>query len=443
MIGCQGDGIDIGANGLVIRLNGHTISGTPGQTAPGGGCALYPGPCTVGINFQGHDGVTLIGGAGNTVANFQDGVVIGGDHDLVEGVLTTGAADEGVIISGDANRLLDSTQEHNPGDGVSVTPPVPIYGGQPAGGDNNTISRDEARGNGGDGIVLASPYAPDPYPYFTGGNSVSQSTSSGNGNAGISIRSQAGDTLSYNTLSANAGAGIDVAVESRGTKLIANVATGSQEGFNFDNCGDNYGDACDDSSFEATGNQALRNGVGFEVGYGQSGTFVGNRAGSNTGAGFSVDGGHVVLKDNIAGTTKCASGATGGNGVGIDLYNDTGFEGEFPFGLGVLTGNTACGNTGGSGSVPGDGINVYGGRSSSPIPPASQEGGILTSNIASFNAGDGIYIDETGELNPTSRHTTVRTGSRRTSTGTTPTAQHRVMVAATAQPTTRSGNVSV
>lgn len=63
---CAGDGIDIGASGITLNLNGHTITGSHAGTA-------IPTTQQVGVNLTNVNGVTVKGG---TVALFDAGVAI-------------------------------------------------------------------------------------------------------------------------------------------------------------------------------------------------------------------------------------------------------------------------------------------------------------------------------------------------------------------------------
>ena len=436
---CTGDGIDIGANGLVIRLNGHTISGTPGQTAPSGGCILgYV--CTAGINLQGHSGVTIIGGPGSTIANFQDGLFIDGDDNRVDEVLSTASPDSGVLIEGDFNRLLNSVQERNPGDGVTAGAPFvpnPAHYVQ-----NNVISGDTAIDNGGDGIALPNPNfgffdidPPGAAAVNPSANTVSDSASSHNAGNGITVSSQYNDTVSDNTLIGNTDAGVEVTAQTSGTTVAANTATRSQQGFEFGACVDSDL-GCGITSFRARNNQAIDNQVGYQVGNDENGTLQVDRAAGNTIAGFEIDQANVTLQNNVAGT-NCRGGASGGNGIGIEVYNDFDYD-YFP-GLptDTLIGNEACGNVGGPGGIvaAGDGIVVGGGSFGGTVN--NDLGAYLTSNLTDFNAGDGIYINDNGLLTANvanynrqmaSRHMSVKKEPAATAAAT----AHQVMLKASA-----------
>jgi parallel beta-helix repeat protein len=100
LVGCPAAGIVIGADGITLDLNGHTIAGSLSGAA--------------GIdNSAGHDRVTIKNGA---VRNFTNGVLLQANAtgDVVRGLTlvsdnSTGAADNGVLIfDGDHNEI-----EHN------------------------------------------------------------------------------------------------------------------------------------------------------------------------------------------------------------------------------------------------------------------------------------------------------------------------------------------
>ena len=74
LVDCPGHGIVIGADGITLDLNGHTIDGDGALVDP---CADLR--CDLGVdNLAGHSGVTVVGG---TVKEFGFGVAVGGAED--------------------------------------------------------------------------------------------------------------------------------------------------------------------------------------------------------------------------------------------------------------------------------------------------------------------------------------------------------------------------
>ena len=67
---CPNNGIVIGADNVTLDLNYHTIDG---DGTPNAGCNPQSGPCDVGVDIEGHDGVTVVNGS---VRQFGDGVIV-------------------------------------------------------------------------------------------------------------------------------------------------------------------------------------------------------------------------------------------------------------------------------------------------------------------------------------------------------------------------------
>jgi hypothetical protein len=144
-------GIVVGADGITIDLNGHTIAGdqTPGDN---------------GIdNSGGFDDVTVIGG---TVTKFFFGIlgsnVANGMR--VKQVLSSGNASDGIFISGDSVRVTSSRASGNGERGIVI------------GGGSARVSSSEASGNGESGVHIVGSLA-----------RVSSSRASGNVGDGVFI----------------------------------------------------------------------------------------------------------------------------------------------------------------------------------------------------------------------------------------------------------------
>jgi parallel beta-helix repeat protein len=122
LIGCPGDGIVIGADGVTLDLNGHTVSGRP------------PTGTYWGIVSIGHAGVTIKNG---TVKDFDYGIEIyGASRSHVLGVDVHG------LHRGEAIGLFsshDSVVEDNVAHGICL-------GIHLIGADRNVIRRNEASG---------------------------------------------------------------------------------------------------------------------------------------------------------------------------------------------------------------------------------------------------------------------------------------------------------
>jgi parallel beta-helix repeat protein len=91
---CPGAGVVIGASGITLNLNGHTIDGT----VPHGACGTLYGV----DNSAGHDDVTVKDG---TVKQFDDGIeLIGASENRLSGLNVRGNNCDGVFISDGAHR---------------------------------------------------------------------------------------------------------------------------------------------------------------------------------------------------------------------------------------------------------------------------------------------------------------------------------------------------
>ena len=99
-LSCVGDGLIVAADGITIRLNGHTIMG------PG------PGSDTVGIRIAGRDEVSVSGPG--VITNFRTGVLIeGGSDDIV--VKRISAVENGLPV------VPPVATPVSPNDGIHVT----------------------------------------------------------------------------------------------------------------------------------------------------------------------------------------------------------------------------------------------------------------------------------------------------------------------------------
>ncbi|HEV2931190.1 MAG TPA: right-handed parallel beta-helix repeat-containing protein, partial [Propionibacteriaceae bacterium] len=104
LLDCPGDGLVVGASGITVDLNGHTISG---QIISGGS------PDQVGIdNSGGHDGVTIRNG---TIRYFDRGGVhlVGVDRNRVQDLTMELFGEFGILLEGggSANRFTGNALE--------------------------------------------------------------------------------------------------------------------------------------------------------------------------------------------------------------------------------------------------------------------------------------------------------------------------------------------
>jgi parallel beta-helix repeat protein len=202
---CAHDGLVIGADNVVLDLNGHRIFGT---ASPGDGA---------GVRIPGHTGVTVKNG---TVSDFDGGVVIqGGSANTVRGV--TAHDNIGIQTNGVDTRL---------GDGIAVLSST-----------NNVIAGNTTYNNGPySGIGLYSDTGGD-HANTTGASSsgnvvdsniVDHNVSSRDGfvvnndNIGIRVESHSnGNTISNNQVSDSGLDGITLFAEANNNRVTRNVVT--------------------------------------------------------------------------------------------------------------------------------------------------------------------------------------------------------------------------
>jgi parallel beta-helix repeat protein len=178
---CPGDGIVIGAAGITVDLNGHTIDGTVTE-APD--CDIQPSG-SIGIgNAGGYGGLTVMNG---TIQQFAGGFNAGSD--------TTGMAD---------SSLHDLTLRDNRFGGISL-------GSAQRLNNDNRIVGNHLYGNGCDGIKLNNAH----------GNLVAHNRSHDNG-SGITICCSDHNVVRDNTVSHNVDTGIPVCCGSSDTLLEGN-----------------------------------------------------------------------------------------------------------------------------------------------------------------------------------------------------------------------------
>jgi parallel beta-helix repeat protein len=168
LVNCPNNGIVIGADGIKLDLNGHTIDGDGKPTA---GCDVETEFCDVGVANDGHDGVTVMHGS---IREFGGGINFFGplQHSRLLRVSTAGSADVGiqlfqasnsVIRSSSANtspnrhqlgfglalysshhlRIIGNSFRNNTGDGLHVVD-----------SNSNLFERNVVAHNGGNGFVL-------------------------------------------------------------------------------------------------------------------------------------------------------------------------------------------------------------------------------------------------------------------------------------------------
>ncbi len=109
---CSGTALTIGADGITLDLNGHTITGSSTPCAP---C-----PPEDGIAVVGRTGVTVGGG---TVTGFVFGVrLVGSDSNVIRGIVVTNNIFNGISLFADSdnNQVKDCALSNNGAFGVII-----------------------------------------------------------------------------------------------------------------------------------------------------------------------------------------------------------------------------------------------------------------------------------------------------------------------------------
>jgi len=344
-------GITIAADGIIVNLNGHTFDGA-GSLNSGNG-----------VDFAGHSNATVTNGR---ITGFgRDGIAVDGSNNKVQRVTAVSNFFNGIGVRGaTGTRIVDSEQSSNNFQGIvifqSSTTSVT--------GDTETGSTNGIRMEGGGG-----------------GNTVTQSRISGNGNCGFEVDGEANDAISYSTLSSGGSTGGICDMGGVATQITANDVTHQVTGVRLAG-----------QQATARGNRVTSStGNGFFI-TGSNNTLRGNTAQVNGGIGILVlfgNANHII--DNIAGSASGTSGHLAeGNFEGIDVGG--GGSGN------ELIGNLANSNngvwpSGGRGiEVNGAGPTTISGnqtnRNTGDGMTITEDGGPVTGNSARYNQRFGIEL---------------------------------------------------
>ncbi len=222
LVDCPGDGIVIGADGVTLNLNGHTIDGSgsgigPGEWDPGAGVA---------VRF--HKGVTVKNGS---IREFSQGVVLDNAEDARVQGLTLTANMRGIELAiTDGSVVEKNSIAGSELDGIRL--------GSSSG---NLIQKNHLVGNvfgvgiadGSGGNVVAKNQIHDG---VTGmfvfnncdANKVVKNEITGNGEVGISVAQNSNRTLlEKNNAEENGWDGIFVGSGLTGTVLVKNTSIGN------------------------------------------------------------------------------------------------------------------------------------------------------------------------------------------------------------------------
>jgi parallel beta-helix repeat protein len=322
---CPGAGIIIGADNITLDLNGHSVTG------PGTSCIC------VGIDVDGHNKVTIVGGNTGLVQNFGAGQLLDGNNNIVKSVSTRNVT-TGIRITGDGNKVLASTQRDASFFGIAVD-----------GGNNTTIDGDAVRNTGSNGFEFDN----------GSGNTLIRSTAANTGGVAIDFFNQSNATVTQNQTTGNlSSTGFFLGGLSGSSTVTSNRATGHANGFDISGGG----------GTTVRGNAAYDNVVGFHE-EGTSNQFTGNTAQGNDYGFLIVAGGATLLDQNLVGRPNGTGRGAGGNQYGIFLQDSNGV---------VVRRNDASSNLAA-------GITVDSGSANT----------LLDRNVTHFNGFDGIDSQST------------------------------------------------
>jgi parallel beta-helix repeat protein len=174
---CAANGLIVGADGIRVNLNGHTLTGA--ATAPGSG---------VGISVVGRNNVSIVGG---TIKNFDAGVRVGNATGLV---------------------VKESALVEN-GDGIDFQ----------QGSSGNVVKENEFSNNRTRGIMLRGGVTE---------NVIKENTFTGN-RVGILVFGGVANTLKENILSTSGLAGIRLNVIATANVIVENTIVSNPTGIDF------------------------------------------------------------------------------------------------------------------------------------------------------------------------------------------------------------------
>jgi parallel beta-helix repeat protein len=194
LLACPGDGLIIGAHGVTIDLNGHSLVGT------GAGA---------GIRNDGFDGVTVKNGA---VEKFLYGVQLnpGSVGNVVDALALTTNKSAAVQLDGAAqNQVRNSRLEFQANDGIVI-----------AGGSTVNVILGNTIGHSADRGILVQ---------GSSGNVFESNRVTSSGDRGIALEGSSGNRLVANTVSENGDAGIGIVLGSNSNLVLGNTVSLNQD----------------------------------------------------------------------------------------------------------------------------------------------------------------------------------------------------------------------
>ena len=224
LLGCAGDGLLIGADGITVNLNGHTVRGdhVPGASAP-----------DAGIRVQGRHGVTIIGG---TIRDFDRGVsVTGGSGNRIASVTGSGNSKSAIAVLASSGNVISANVTHDNhvgiflsgSDGDRVQGNTSYRNEQGItledAADSNDVSGNRVTGNGDNLVIAASGNR-------ITGNIVSDAGGCGPdcGGYGISLEAGQNNVIEANKVSRTLRDGIRISAFDPNQPTRGNVVQGNR-----------------------------------------------------------------------------------------------------------------------------------------------------------------------------------------------------------------------
>ncbi|MGH3939687.1 MAG: right-handed parallel beta-helix repeat-containing protein [Pseudonocardiaceae bacterium] len=356
LLDCPGNGLVIGAKGIMVDLNGHTVDGVG---------------LGVGISNNGFDDVTITNSAGTpgTIKDFDYGVQLNsgtlrnvvqqltielnelagvhlnnaGTNQIRNNTIRT-QSNEGVMLLGgsDSNVVLSNQITGNGGEGIDVQGSAAnriesntiADGGDRgvvfSGSSRNDVLSNAVTNNSDGGVVLLA---------ASNSNTLRGNTITLSQDASFVINDSNANLVELNIVTDNGDAGISV-LESDNTRILSNIAHRHSDS----------GIAVQDAvNTEIRGNDVRFNPGGLELNSTAGGVVANNLATDVTGIGISLE---DVRDADVLNNTASSNEADG-------IY----LVGETETGAGVLlSGNTASSNLGNGIQVAATGHTVTGNR---------------------------------------------------------------------------------
>jgi Right handed beta helix region len=204
----SGNGLNVGANGITINLNGHTLTGNTSG---------------VGVRNGLFSGVTIENGS---VTGWADGILVDRPTNKITGVRAS-QNQTGMVVTGSGSTVSGNVIFSNTGPGITVD------------ANNVKVTANVVRQNGADGIDLFAGTGS-----FIQTNQVENNTGRGildegskttvtgnisNANGGDGIRSSADDTAAVGTNTANFNGAFGIEASPGGKDIGGNLAKGNTQ----------------------------------------------------------------------------------------------------------------------------------------------------------------------------------------------------------------------